>query len=198
MRLSTLLILLLLVILISSCGNANAADTVAAAPVATLQDSLVTIIQQVQSGVSAGVNFLQAEIPDVIRQLLVWKLVEAAFWAGTQLLAGLVGLFLICRGIQVIYTNNRLEAIAQAADKSMARSSYREEGYAALRDAYQEARREASAHDSILIARCILGVIGVGCLIACVSNIGDNILTAVQIWIAPKVYLIEYAAQLVK
>lgn len=180
-------------------GDASAADTVTAAPV-TLQDSLVSIISSVQSGVQAGVSFLQQEIPDVIRQLLTWKAVEAGIWATVHGLLFITGCFAFAHGVKVINEQNRLEAEEEAHDK--ASSKYYDSGD-------QEARREsvkaytaakAAAHGHIMktIIGCIVGIIWTIVGIVALCNIWGHIMTVAQIYLAPKVWLIEYAASLVK
>lgn len=136
-------------------SQAQAAE-VAVQPV-TLQDSLVSIIQQVQSGVSAGVSFLSAEIPDVIRQLLLWKMVEAI--------------------VTVIVCVAALIAFGFAVRASLKHDS---------KNYWSDSIFPVSMFGGLFIA--LPSVIGIYCM-------G---LTALQIWIAPKVWLIEYAASLVK
>lgn len=147
----------LIVILLVGVGVANAADTVTT-PVVTLQDSLVSIITQVQSGVQAGVSFLSAEIPDVIRQLLIWKAVEASVWA-------FVGLLFLLLNIPIL------------------RWAFK----------YHETYEECYFPGHIMAGVCYLLV-----STPIVFTVFSNLLTVLQIWVAPKVWLIEYAASLVK
>lgn len=133
-------------------GDVQAAETVTP-PVVTLQQSLITIIQQVQSGVSAGVNFLSTEIPDVIRQLIVWKLVESVILAVASLLASLGCAY----GIYKSWKNDDMDGDAVVPITIFG--------------------------GMFLLAGLILTV--------CKS------LVALQLWLAPKVWLIEYAAKLV-
>lgn len=137
-------------------SQAQAAE-VAVQPV-TLQDSLVSIIQQVQSGVSAGVSFLSAEIPDVIKQLLTWKFVEALVWTGGSLL-------LILQFIPIA-----IWAVKYHKDYN---------------------HYDAPVHIIAAVASFTVACIATGCFF-------NNGLGALQIYIAPKVWLIEYAASLVK
>lgn len=45
-----------------------------------LQQSLSQILDQAVSGVQAGVSLISAELPDVIHQLLLWKMIESLIW----------------------------------------------------------------------------------------------------------------------
>lgn len=183
-------------------GNdgAEAAEAVVntvTAPV-TLQDSLVSIITQVQSGVQSGVSFLQAEIPDVIRQLLVWKAVEASIWAGMHLLLVIAGVAAFINCYKVINEQNRLEAIESAADSARDAVGRHHDTFAALNQAYTDANAASTGHLSRTVIGCIIGIIWTVVGIISLCNIWDHIMTVAQIHLAPKVWLIEYAASLVK
>ena len=104
-------------------------------------------------------NFLVAEIPDVIHQLLVWNLVKSVVIAALCL-AGIVGIYLV---IRFIY-------------KKVEESDYRD-------------------HSTTVLLGVLLGGLGG---VPWVLGISHHTLNALQIWLAPKVWLIEYAAKLVK
>lgn len=128
-----------------------------------LQQALTAILNKTMSGVDAGVSFLSAEIPDVIHQLLLWKIVSNS----------LLTLFGFC----LLFASHRL--IRRA-----------------LRNQAEEAAKGwALQQDGRYIAPYILG--GISGLVGCIISIGNG-LNALQIWIAPKIYLIEYAASLTK
>lgn len=118
-----------------------------------LNDALVRII----NGATTATEFIIAETPDVIQQLLAWKMAESiAGW----LLSAVVLLVLIKVGkyLKRMWDN----------------------------DPYS---------DTFMVASGCYVVVSF--LWAMTSLLALN-LTWLQIWIAPKVYLIEYAAQLVK
>lgn len=162
----------------------------------TLQASLATIIQQVQSTVSNGVDFLKQEVPDVIKQLLVWKAVLSAVWAGVHTFLFIVGVVALRNAIKVIYEQSRLESVEAAAQEVL--SETRGEERQALKVKYALAQTESAAHMCKVVIGCVLGVIFTIAGIAAFCNIWGHFLTVVQIYIAPKVWLIEYAASLVK
>ncbi|AUV61798.1 hypothetical protein FDJ28_gp52 [Pseudomonas phage Bjorn] len=83
--------------LYSALNDASAADAVIPAPTVTLQQSLADIITSATSGVKAGVAFLQQEIPDVIRQLIMWKMAEAAMWTLGALAVLITSLVIFCK-----------------------------------------------------------------------------------------------------
>lgn len=174
-------------------GTAQASE-VAVQP--TLQASLATIIQQVQSTVATGVDFLKQEVPDVIKQLLVWKAVLSAVWAGVHTFLTIVGVVALRNAIKVIYEQSRLESVEAAAQEVL--SETRGEERQALKVKYTLAQAESAAHMGKVVIGCVLGVIFTIVGIAAFCNIWGHFLTVVQIYIAPKVWLIEYAASLVK
>lgn len=57
---------------------------------------------------------------------------------------------------------------------------------------------EAQAHISKTVIGCIIGAIWTIVGIVSMCNIWGHIMTVAQIYLAPKVWLIEYAASLVK
>lgn len=139
---------------------ASAAETApvvaTTASTVTLESSLVSIIQSVQTGVQAGVTFLSAEIPDVLRQLLMWKMVKAIFYGVVYIVLMVVSLYFL-------------------------RMTHKAEPYRADNPA--------------------LALGWLACLLSAVFFLfatAKTVLVSIQIWIAPKVWLIEYAASLVK
>lgn len=178
-------------------GNVSAADQVPVTPPVTLQSSLVSIITQVQQGIDSGVGFLKQEIPDVIKQLLVWKAVLAGFWAMLYALLVVVGIVAARNAINSVHEQMRLEAAQEIADATKDSFTYRDDRWQAVCLALEVAKAEAGAHVSKVIIGCILGVVLTFAGIIAFCNIWGHALTVVQIYLAPKVYLIEYAASLV-
>lgn len=131
-----------------------------------LQTALAAAINKAGQGVEAGVSFLQSELPDVINQLLTWKLVSSLIYMGTTIAAILVATVLLKKGFQLA-----------------ARQRNEEDG--------------RIGHDSgfwltfwVGVATFVVALI----LLAMVLNSFKWL----QILIAPKLYLIEYAASLAK
>ena len=117
----------------------------------TINDALLGLI----SSATSAQDFLLAEIPEVIRQLLMWKFAESFLYFSFSLAA---------LGISV-WAYRKL--------------------WIATKDMYEKE-----------VARFAAG--GIGGLSVLIVVVEAFSLTWLQIWIAPKVYLIEYAATLVK
>ena len=62
-----------------------------------LQDALANLLSKTISGIDAGVAFMQAELPDVIMQLLTWKLSISAIAALFSLAVGVMSLKVIVK-----------------------------------------------------------------------------------------------------
>lgn len=137
-----------------------------------LQQALTAILNKTMSGVDAGVNFLSAEIPDVIHQLLLWKMVYSLliFIGGSILLI-----------ITVVFVYKQTRRVKKQDDRS-----------------YPTYKANLSFDSSGEVHPGILAVIIGGCFGAGFGIGGMTDLTWLQIWIAPKIYLIEYAASLAK
>lgn len=124
-----------------------------------LQDALATLINKTVAGVDAASGFLQEQIPDVIHQLLMWKMAEALFY---------VALLVVT-----------LTVLITVFMKSLKKADWNKGNFA-----------------SCLCVGSGISLLADGIISLVV--IPSNLITALQIWIAPKVWLIEYAASLVK
>lgn len=128
-----------------------------------MQQALVAILNKTMSGVEAGTSFLQAELPDVIHQLLAWKLASC-------LLATLISIIVIFSYWRFI------------------RAFMKSESGSTLKDSWGEPTGPAFAG---------LAIGGGASVFSLIVILFDGF-TALQIALAPKVYLIEYAASLAK
>lgn len=135
-----------------------------------LQQSLSQILDQAVSGVQAGVSLLSAELPDVIHQLLMWKMVES---------------LILCAG-GIIFTVGALRCFAKNSGIGKEVGTNGTKYKATLT---HDERGDIAPWIPVLIIPLAS--------IAVIASITINI-TWLKIWIAPKVYLIEYAASLVK
>ena len=132
-----------------------------------LQQALAQVIEKATDGVQSGVSFLSAELPDVIHQLLMWKMVESLIWC-------VVGIFFTVGAIRLIAKNS-------------GRGKEDDRKYKATLT--HDERGDIAPWSPILIVPLLTIVV--------IASSTINI-TWLQILIAPKVYLIEYAASLVK
>lgn len=134
-----------------------------------LQNAVASIITKAVQGADAAAEFVKAELPDVIQQLLTWNLVEnLVFWCASVFLLLVVAPVLI-RMIFVAFKNCD-------NDESKDHWAYSDEVACPV----------AATSFVLSLISIIVGLIGI-CDIEWL-----------QIWLAPKVWLIEYAADLVK
>jgi hypothetical protein len=146
-----------------------------------LQQALLEILSGATAGITAAKNFLTAEIPEVAQQLLMWKLFDNLMVAlfCTLFMGGVVFL--------------ALKAVSHARKASEADVLYRATS--------GKEEREAGAardHHHLVVAVCAIPA-GIGSLLAlliALPTFFDALRNALQIWLAPKLYLIEYAATL--
>lgn len=126
-----------------------------------LKAALVEIIQKCLNGIDKGVDFLNAQLPDVIEQLLMWKMWESiAINLIVLIFAFLIPLVLVIRNFK--------------------------KGFAELTN------DEISSCGFLLLVGGVWMFLG-SIILLCVANS-----IWLQILIAPKIYLIEYVAELIK
>lgn len=149
-----------------------------------LQQALLEILKGVTSGINTAKDFLLAETPEVIQQLLLWKLWESVF----EIVVGgvIVGLttFAICRCVKHISLSFKANRAYQATnDRQKELEAKAEEDFHDVR---------AIAYGAVMVIGGLVSLIGGLPLLYCSTK------TALQIWLAPKLYLIEFSASLVK
>lgn len=123
-----------------------------------LQNQLSVILQGVINTADSTSAFLIEEIPDVIQQLLMWKMCES-----------LISCLLLPTILVIIFFYK--ERYTKVCSKLM--------------------NHEERYIPEAVISPMFLGMFTLGGL--CELNI-----TWLQIWVAPKIYLMEYASSLVK
>jgi hypothetical protein len=141
-----------------------------------LEKALVQIIEKASAGVEAGINFLSAEIPDVIYQLLTWKLVEASFYIVINLIVMAALIFLT---VKFSGRGSKINPDKGDYDNHAITLTHDEDG---------------DLHPGIV------GVVLVDVIAAVITliNVLTYSLVAAQIYVAPKIFLIEYATKLAK
>lgn len=122
-----------------------------------LQAALVALLSRTTNGIDSGVAFLQAQLPEVIQQLLVWKATYSF----------LRFLFAMALASAILYFYARV---------------------------YRWARKPDADWDD----RPELGVLLLVTAFMWVIPAATFSLDWLQIIVAPKLYLIEYAAQIAK
>lgn len=147
-----------------------------------LQQALASILGKTMQGVEAGVSFLSTEIPDVIHQLLVWKMAQSSVYLSLYIIAAVVGIFLICKSYKTVFEYQRGSNLY----------------YGNRGELEEEGRRLMAEYGSKMpfsMIGCAAGFMSIIFLL--VGGVAE-MSTVIQIWLAPKIYLIEYAASLAK
>jgi hypothetical protein len=127
-----------------------------------LQQALTEVLNKTVEATGKATDFLIAELPDVIQQLLMWKMAESLIVFVVSLAAIVAGPSMAC------YTWRKLDEYY-----------HREKG---------KGNHRVEWLCPVSLFWLVLTLPGSLCI---------NI-TWLQIWIAPKVYLLEYAASLAK
>ncbi len=122
-----------------------------------LQETLIGLIDSTTS----AAEFVQSEIPEVLEQLLMWKMGE--------------GIFFICLGLFFALITYLL----------------RKPTVKGWNDDYESGDADTAWAELRTIGLIWFSIVSV--IIIAIST-----LTVLKIWLAPKVYLIEYAASLIK
>ena len=138
-----------------------------------LQQALAQVIEKATDGVQSGVSFLSAELPDVIHQLLMWKMIES-------LVMCIVGISLTSVMTYILIKYSGVGAKIKDSD-----SRWKTHHITLTHDAEGD------------IAPWIPATIAVP-VIAALGFLSLVNIDWLKIWLAPKVYLIEYAASIVK
>lgn len=144
-----------------------------------LQSALAKIIEKAVAGMDSSIAFMQAETPEIVEQLLAWYAVKG-------LMLSFLGTIMISVGIFV--------AIKAMKSKPEVSDNFKDT-FLWTRGRYQWNKDEAIANEgaAMLIATFVSLSIFFGILFLCF-----NLMEPIQILIAPKVWLIEYASTLVK
>ena len=141
---------------------------------------LVELLQKAANGIDAAFSFSQAQIPDVIHQLLVWNLIHSLIMTVIAISTiPLVTIFVRrqCRKVEV----GRVGSEGYSWDRG--------------KPIYSPTMIwDSKGEISFLLApgAAVLFFWGVW-VIAVVTE-----MTWLKIWLAPKLYLLEYAASLIK
>lgn len=156
------------------------------------QKILTDLLQRAVSGVDAAVSFSQAQIPDVIKQLLAWKFVVSLLFFITFILLLILMAFVafrVFRGYDSWVSDKKSKA-RDCFDRRESWTRYSRSGSDLTSNQYD---RIMSIPDTPILAYIIVGVSSFFFLLIALSN-----LAWLKILLAPKLYLIEYAASLVK
>lgn len=149
-----------------------------------LDEALAQLINTALNGLDSSVGFLQAELPDVISQLLIWHGARS----GVFFVLGVILMFVwVPIALRIV---KGFKPYPQEKDKERSRGDHISE-FMVVDHGYSG---KAVTVPGIIC--CIAG----GFISFISFLISTNLLNLewLQIWIAPKVWLLEYAAALVK
>lgn len=150
-------------------GVASAASAVANSSTAkSLDNALATMINASVQGAGDAIAWAKYQIPDVIHQLLVWQCIKHCIYVLCSSLILTICCFVIKHCILKIKEYKAYNRTVSYGDSKDI------EGWVIL---------------------CLVSTI-VSLTLFCAAI--SDLLTVLQIWIAPKIYLLEYAAQLLK
>ncbi|WP_031524539.1 hypothetical protein [Siccibacter colletis] len=141
---------------------------------------LIELLQKAANGIDAAVSFSQAQIPDVVNQLLVWNMVHSLIMTLIAISTIPLILWFVKRQFQKVEIGK-----------------FSNEGYSWDRGNPKYSPTmvwDSKGELSFLIAPgaavlCIWAVWVIGVVTK---------MTWLKIWLAPKLYLLEYAASLIK
>ncbi|HCB1653153.1 TPA: hypothetical protein MYP81_000679 [Citrobacter farmeri] len=120
---------------------------------------LIALLQKASDGIDSAVSFSQAQIPDVVHQLLIWNTVSSILFQ----------LFI-------------LSSIG---------------GYIFAVYKFHKASNDSDISEGVLIAAVVAFFVG-GVIVIGLGVAFFAYFDWLKIWLAPKLYLIEYAASLIK
>lgn len=135
-----------------------------------LQNALVDMLTKVTSGMDTATAFLSAELPEVVQQLLVWKLAEHS----AKLVFALV--FLLCALLFFIRFAREYQRGATTGEGNF----------------FHDGTTYSPVTSQGIIGSVLFAILS----IPAVLSLCSNVLTILQIWLAPKIFLIEYVAYL--
>lgn len=138
---------------------------------------LTELLQKASNGIDAAVSFSQAQIPDVIHQLLLWNAVSSIISQVVALIVFPVVAILLYRGLK--QRGEKVESQGWRGYTFVGRSIFWDE--------------DGDFSFPGFMCCMVGGLAMVWCALAVTLNFDW-----LKIWLAPKLYLIEYAAHLVK
>lgn len=159
-------------------------DTVTNTAAMSLQTSLSEIIQYTVTSVKDGMDFLKDQIPDVVHQLLMWKLVSSGVSFTIYLIAFIIALVCLKKAIGHLTKYIRGEGLWQNSELPI---EEQRKGKLMMKEAESSLPFVAAQGFYFIIATLAFFAGGL-----------DRLQEILQISIAPKIYLIEYAASMVK
>lgn len=135
-----------------------------------LQSALIEILNRTVEGIDSGVAFMMSELPDVIEQLLMWHMLKGVILTALGFIL-IIPLFLFLRLLSK-------QDIKGAKEDSFWVCHY-----------HSYSNSLGGGATAVLISLSLVSLCGLA-----ISFL--NFMTPIQILVAPKIWLIEYAAKL--
>lgn len=136
----------------------------------TLESVLIDAIQKTQGAVGEAVDFVVEQSPEVVQQLLLWNFTISLIW----FCVGWIGIFVSYKIFRFLISQSPPERGETWAYKVWSDG-------------------DVWMNPALVFSHVFNAALAFCCLIAVLSH-----LTWLKIWIAPKLYLLEYAASLIK
>lgn len=140
---------------------------------------LVDLLQKASNGIDAAVTFSQAQIPDVIHQLLVWNFTKS-----------------LALTLLMVLTIPFVVKFSMAMLRRQQDGVFDNEGYSWDRGKPKFKPTLIWQKDGDLSPLTIIFGFAIGLYVAILLGVVAD-MTWLKIWLAPKLYLIEYATSLV-
>ena len=157
------------------------------------QKILVDLLKGAAKGIDAAVSFSQAQIPDVIQQLILWNLIYSIILNVVAVALIAAYLWISWMGIKPgvdCYIPLTPQQLEHNRNETWEHKRFKREewigGSGFMRD------KDNDIKDGSFIVLAIAGIAAISSA-ACMFN-ADWL----KIWLAPKLYLLEYAASLMK
>ena len=138
------------------------------------KEILAQLLQRALDGVDAAVDFSQQQIPDVIQQLLMWHFTESL----------VVGSLLFLLLPAWVYTLYRFRP-GRKIDPEKGFFENTQFNFFTDQDNDPDPRISLTVVATVVVLFCF--AVGIG-----------QLLESAKIWLAPKLYLLEYGASLIK
>jgi len=163
-----------------------------------LQQALERLITKSLDGIDSATGFLEAEIPEYVEQLMNWYMVKGAFLSFVCLFVLIGSLYMIYNVIFKERTEDkeRLDELSSQRESGETWTKFRGFGMVTSIEYDREVRKAKNGGYSDEAQAILGGVFSSSAVISAICILPS--MSWVQIWIAPKVWLVEYAANLVK
>lgn len=138
-----------------------------------LEQSLVNVIEKATTGVEAGVDFLSEQVPDVVNQALLYY----GVYHFTTFLVGIILLIAVAYSFKIYKKPDKIDPDGLRSGNYPQTIVYDKDG---------------DLMPTIIATVTVQAITTIICLFEMLN------LTWLKIWLAPKLWLIEYASSFVK